>query len=253
MQIQNTIFYKDEWRWSKFQKYLMSSLNKYTCKEYKIPSEYTYKESTYGSKKDKKNVVLSTWAVHNERINFCRSVCISSPSYSVLNFLIIPNTLYNVPFFGVDFVSLPNYHLIVMDFQPSINVNIQFEKVLLNKLLSLKDEFHKKVPLAEKMSRQIEEFFSPGVVWSKLPKEELSDDLIQNTLYPSYEKYLNLYLKVLFSAKVITKELQSQIVKGQNNYLDYRKRNDPAKPMLKVLFGESFTDALIKNLLFKAK
>ena len=52
MQIQNTIFYKDEWRWSKFQKYLISSLNKYTCKEYKIPSEYTYKESTYGSKKN---------------------------------------------------------------------------------------------------------------------------------------------------------------------------------------------------------
>ena len=68
-------------------------------------------------KNQKKNVNLSTWGVtHKKRIQFARAVCINSPNYSVLNFLIIPNTIYNVPFFGVDFVSLPNSHLLVLDF-----------------------------------------------------------------------------------------------------------------------------------------
>ena len=59
------------------------------------------RDRTYGSKKSKKNVNLSTWGVtHKKRIQFARAVCINSPNYSVLNFLIIPNTIYNIPFFG---------------------------------------------------------------------------------------------------------------------------------------------------------
>ena len=119
MLIQDTIFYRPDWRWHNFLKYLTNNLSKYNCLEKIIPSEYSYKDSTYGSKKSKKNVNLFTWGVtHEKRIQFARAVCINSPNYSVLNFLIIPNTIYNVPFFGVDFVSLPNSHLLVLDFQP---------------------------------------------------------------------------------------------------------------------------------------
>ena len=114
MLIQNTIFYSQEWRWAKFIKFLISQLAKYHCLEYKIPSDFSYKESTYGSKKSKNNINLFTWgATHQKRINFARAVCINSPNYSVLNFLIIPNTSYNFPFLGVDFVSLPKSHLLL--------------------------------------------------------------------------------------------------------------------------------------------
>ena len=54
MLIQNTIFYSQEWRWAKFIKFLISQLDKYHCVEYKIPSDFSYKESSYGSKKSKK-------------------------------------------------------------------------------------------------------------------------------------------------------------------------------------------------------
>ena len=251
MRIEKTIFLKNEWRWSKFQKYIILKLDQYNFQEYKISSEYSYKESTYGSQKNNKNVTLLTWAGNNERINFCRSVCINSPSYCVYNFLIIPNSQYNVPFFGIDFVSLPNYHLIVLDFQPSLNVSKQFEKELLNELLSIKDEFHQRVPIAAKMSQQIEEFFSPAVIWSKLPKVEESEKLINNHLYPTFQKYLDLYLNILFRAKEVDLKFQKAIIDGQNHYLEYRKSKDPARPMLKVLFGEKFTESLINNLLFK--
>ena len=119
MLIQDTIFYMPDWIWHNFLKYITYNLTKYNCLEKIIPSEYSYKDSTYGSKKSKKNVNLSTWGVtHKKRIQLARAVCINSPNYSVLNFLIIPNTIYNVPFFGVDFVSLPNSHLLLLDFQP---------------------------------------------------------------------------------------------------------------------------------------
>tara|TARA_Y100001978_G_scaffold115579_1_gene102987 strand:+ start:280 stop:1041 length:762 start_codon:yes stop_codon:yes gene_type:complete len=251
MHIEKTIFLKDVWRWSKFQKYIIYKLDQYDFQEYKIPSYYSYKESTYGSRKNKEKAILCTWAGKNRRINFCRSVCINSSSYCVLNFLIIPKSKYNIPFLGIDFVSLPNYHLLVLDFQPSLHISKQFDKDLLQELLIFKDEFHQKVPKAAKMSEQIAQFFSPGVIWSKLPKEEISENLIKNILYPTFQKYLDLYLNILHRAEEVELKVQKELINGQINYLEYRKSKDPARPMLKVLFGETFTESLIKDLLFK--
>ena len=53
MRIEKTIFLNNEWRWSKFQKYIIYKLNQYDFQELKIPPEYSYRESTYGYKKIK--------------------------------------------------------------------------------------------------------------------------------------------------------------------------------------------------------
>jgi phycoerythrobilin:ferredoxin oxidoreductase len=251
MLIQDSIFYRTDWRWHHFLKYLINNLSKNNCLEKKIPSEYSSKESTYGSRKSKKNVNLFTWGVtHKKRIKFARAVCINSPNYSVLNFLIIPNTIYNIPFFGVDFVSLPNSHLLVLDFQPSLKIQNQYSDELLEKLIKLKTHCHLSLPLAEKMSADVSRFFSPGVIWSKLPKDERSDFLIANQLYNSFKEYLNLYLEILFESKEANLVVQEELINGQNNYLKYRKDNDPARPMLSSLFGKEFTESLIKEVLF---
>ena len=115
----------------------------------------------------------------------------------------------------------------------------------------MKDQFHQKVPMAAKMSEQIAQFFSPGVIWSKLPKDETSENLINNNLYQTFQKYVDLYLNVLFKAEEVDLEVQKELINGQIHYLEYRKSKDPARPMLKVLFGETFTESLINNFLFK--
>ncbi len=251
MLIQNTIFYCDQWRWAKFIKYLIIQLSKYQCVEYKIPSYLSYKESTYGSKVSKKNVNLFTWgATHQNRINFARAVCIDSPNYSVLNFLIIPNTKYNIPFLGVDFVSLPKSHLLVIDFQPSLKVENQFTNELLEQLGELKKNCHSSLPVAEKMSANVSRFFSPGLIWSRLPKQPYSDYLIENQLYNTFTEYVKLYLKTLFESEEVNLDLQQKLINGQNNYLNYRRDNDPARPMLSNLFGNDFTESLINKVLF---
>ena len=128
-----------------------------------------------------------------------------------------------------------------MDFQPSLHISKQFDKDLLKELLTIKDEFHQKVPMAAKMSEQIAQFFSQGVIWSKLPKDETSENLISKNLYHTFQKYLDLYLNILHRAKEVDLEVQKELIQGQINYLEYRKSKDPARPMLKVLFGEIFT------------
>ena len=100
------------------------------------------------------------------------------------------------------------------------------------------------------MSADVARFFSPGVIWSKLPKEERSDFLIANQLFTSFKEYLDLYLEILFESKEANMELQKELINGQNNYLKYRRDNDPARPMLSSLFGKEFTESLIKEVLF---
>ena len=251
MLIKNTIFYSEQWRWSNFIKFLISHLAKYQCVEHIIPSDFSYKESTYGSKKSNNNVNLFTWgATHQKRINFARAVCINSPNYSVLNFLIIPNTIYNFPFLGVDFVSLPKSYLLVLDFQPSLKVENQFNSELLEKLVKLKKSCHSSLPVAEKMSEDVLRFFSPGLIWSRLPKQKDSTYLIENQLYQTFKEYLKLYLKNLFESDEVSKSLQQELINGQNDYLNYRRDKDPARPMLSSLFGKDFTESLINKVLF---
>ena len=45
-------------------------------------------------------------------------------------------------------------------------------------------------------------------------------------------------------------EMQKELINGQKNYLNYRRDNDPARPMLSSLFGKEFTESLIKEVLF---
>ncbi len=253
MQIEETVFFQESWRWSPFLKYALDKLEKYNCSEYFIPSKYSYKESTFGSKKNKHNVSLLTWAVYHHRIKLARAVCINSPNYSVLNFLIIPNQIYNFPFLGVDFVTLPKMHLLVLDFQPSLKIEKQFDKKLLERLLTLRSNCHRKIPIAEEFSSQLSSFFSPGLIWSKLPKEDSSDFLISTQLFSSFKSYLDLYLEVLFQSNPVEVNLEREIINGQNAYLQFRKDNDPARPMLRSLFGDEFCESLINNVLFTIK
>jgi phycoerythrobilin:ferredoxin oxidoreductase len=100
------------------------------------------------------------------------------------------------------------------------------------------------------MSDDVARFFSPGLIWSKLPKEENSEYLIANQLYNSFTEYLKLYLEILFESNEVNAKLQTELRIGQNNYLKYRRDKDPARPMLSSLFGKEFTESLIQEVLF---
>ena len=54
MLIQDTIFYRPDWRWHNFLKYLINNLSKYNCSEKIIPSEYSLKIQLMVQKNQKK-------------------------------------------------------------------------------------------------------------------------------------------------------------------------------------------------------
>ena len=249
--LKNTIFYTKHWRWSNYLKYILSKSKEYELTEKVISPKYSYLEELYGSNKNKKIVNLFNWATTSERIMLSRALCINSPNYAVLNFLIIPEKIYNMPFFGLDFVSLPGYHLLVLDFQPSIRFERQFKKEWFDKLLQIKNNFYQKFPCKQEISQEFSSFFSPALIWMKLPKQKESDYLISNQLFDIFKEYLNLYFDILYKTTKVNEDLQSEITKGQKFYLEFRKDKDPARPMLKSLFGSDFTEALLTEILFK--
>jgi len=251
MILQNTVFDTNEWRWSKYLKYSLLKSKEYKLTEKALSPKFSYLESLYGSKKNQKIVNLFNWAAFSERILLARSLCINSPDYAVLNFLIIPESIFNMPFLGLDFVTLPGYHLLVLDFQPSIQLERQFKKEWLDKLLTIKNNFYHQFPFNQEMSQEFSKFFSPALIWMKLPKQTESDYLISNQLFDVFKEYLDLYFDVLYKTKKVDEDLKSEIVKGKNFYLKFRKDKDPARPMLKTLFGSDFTENLLSDILFK--
>ena len=251
MIVKNTVFNTNEWRWSKYLKYLLSKSKEYKLTEKEILPKFAYSESLYGSNKNKKIVTLFNRAAVSERIILSRALGISSPDYEVLNFLIIPETIYNMPFLGLDFVSLPGYHLLVLDFQPSIQLRSQFKKEWMDKLLQIKKIFYQQFPSKLEISQEFSRFFSPALIWLKLPKQTDSDYLISNQLFDVFKEYLNLYFDILYKTTKVNEDLKWEIAKGMNFYLTFRRDKDPARPMLKTLFGSDFTENLLSDILFK--
>ena len=54
MLLEDTIFYRPDWKWHNFLKYLVNNLIKYNCLEKKIPSEYSTKIHLTVQKNQKK-------------------------------------------------------------------------------------------------------------------------------------------------------------------------------------------------------
>ena len=82
-------------------------------------------------------------------------------------------------------------------------------------------------------------------------------DVIQGDIFVAFQEHLDTYLELLeqYTTTVDDDDNNIEIVSiaGDNNqpsYLDYRRNNDPAKPMLNALFGKEWTQSLLDDVLF---
>jgi hypothetical protein len=95
--------------------------------------------------------------------------------------------------------------------------------------------------------------------------------IVQSEVWEAFQDYVDLYIELMErvqqdidrgeptiateSAADEGKEvgnvaLAREAVKGQRDYLNFRKEKDPARPMLKGLYGEEWTERLIGDVLF---
>ena len=191
---------------------------------------------------------------------------ISSEGIQVLNFVVLPNDQTTLPVLGIDLVSLPgSKHLLLLDAQPMAQPNPhegQWESWFNEYVRDENNETEESLKYAwgGDFPEAVQKYVSKYALWTRL--QNLADsvgdegtatlspavDAIQGSLFDAFRAHLDTYLELLGN---YANDLEA--VEGENHqpsYLDYRRNNDPAKPMLNSLYGADWTQSLLDNVLF---
>ncbi|EJK48675.1 hypothetical protein THAOC_32507, partial [Thalassiosira oceanica] len=192
----------------------------------------------------------------------------------VLNFVLFPSTSIvdggspqGFPIFGADVVSLPgNKHLVALDFQPILKVGesaspqtllpkryIAFEE----RLRDLHTKYEKSLPWGGDIPPAAQRFFSPYALWTRLADEDAMET-VQSTVLDAFKDYIDVYHDLMKSVQAdvdsgrleFEDDRDNHVMEGQHDYLNYRRTNDPARPMLKRLYGDEWAEHVIQCILF---
>jgi hypothetical protein len=188
----------------------------------------------------------------------------------VLNLVVFPNS--DLPVWGADFVSLPgNKHLLLLDAQPmpkmvgSVGDDCDYSQHWEEWYQS--HDIAATFPWGGDLPEQVQPFVSKFALWSRLggggaPGTVNTPDavraMMEGPLYEAYCDHLDRYLHLVASSSSSGNDDQSSAsttarigdYHGQRDYIAYRLANDPARPMLKRLFGEEWTEQVLENVLF---
>jgi len=205
----------------------------------------------------------------------------------VLNFVMFPQTQIRdassganvgLPIFGADIVSLPgNKHLVALDFQPVLPINNEDESSaklfpeqyshLETKLLAIHAKYQKEsddetepfLAWGGDIPPQALRWFSPYALWTRL-SDENAIQTVSTTVWDAYREYVDLYFELMNAVQTdlddgkleigSSGEESNPVLSGQREYLQYRRINDPARPMLQRLYGKDWAEDLIDGVLF---
>ena len=239
------------WRWTYFLDKTINGFSIFQSSPYPIENDFLFRESFFGSSSNPKKVILETWGLKTEKIRQARCACLQAGEItSVMNLVISPFNNYDLPFFGADFVTLPNGHLIALDLQPALKDDLIHTKYVLEKLKSIHANWQSKLPSGGEIPSEAKQYFSPGFLWTRIPLGEDGDKLINQVIKPAFDEYLNYFLDLVTNAKRISPERSSNLLNGQKKYMRYRAEKDPARGMLRGFFGDAWAENYINNILF---
>ena len=240
-----------DWRWKYFLDRTAKSFSIFKPRPYPIQKDFLLRESTIGSRSNPKKVILETWGFKTKKIRQARSACLQIGKItSVMNLVISPFNYYDLPFFGADFVTLPNGHLIALDLQPAIRDDKIHTEYVWERLKSIHSIWQPNLPSGGQIPSEASKYFSPGFLWSRIPLGEEGDKLINQIIKPAFDEYLNFFLELVTNSKIISHERSLQILNGQKKYMRYRAEKDPARGMLTGFFGNVWTERYINYILF---
>jgi len=240
-----------QWRWSLFLDLTIKTLQDLHPLPYDIPNGFLEKEALVGSKDKGFNAKIITWACKIKYLKKVRAACVeASPCASVLNLLMMPDDDIDLPFFGVDLVTLPSAHLLALDLQPILKSDNEHTQKVWEKLIPIHDKWQRLLPKGSEIPLEAQKFFSPGFLWAKIPINKESDELIENIMYPAYKDYLSLYINLLDKPTKVSKERSEIFSQGYQSYINYRSTKDPARNMLTRFYGKDWTEKYIHDVLF---
>ena len=206
-------------------------------------SEVKYDESLKSN--FAKNVRIETRALRATKgpVRYARLALLEAPSApQVLNLVVFPDHTSDWPVWSCDFVSLPGgRHLLLLDAQP-MNGSDEYAENWRNwhQIQDIASRF----PWGGDMPEAVQQYVSKFALWTRFG-QDVADPIerIESHLIEAAREHLNLYVKLL--SQPTTKSTNQQ-----PKYIEYRLTNDPAKPMLKSLYGEEWTERVLKEVLF---
>ena len=242
------------WRWSYFLDVTIKKFSSFEPNPYPIKNDFLFRESFFGSKSNPKKVTLETWGLKTKKIRQARCACLQAGNItSIMNLVISPLHNYDLPFFGADFVTLPNGHLIALDLQPALKDDVVHTQYFLGKLKSIHSNWQSRLPSGGDIPLDARQYFSPAFLWSKIPLGIEGDKLISQIIKPAFDDYLNFFMDLVANSIRISPERSSRVLFGQKKYMRYRAEKDPARGMLRGFFGNIWTESYINNILFDLK
>ena len=241
----------ENWRWKPFLDIAIKKLSSFPLDSYQIPSDFLDRDTLLGSKMNPLLVRTSTWACKTEKIRQARAACVQAKDIaSVLNLIISPNVNFDLPFFGVDFVTLPAYHLLALDFQPVLQDDAKHTNNVWSRLMPLHEKWQSQLPSGGEIPSQAKKYFSPALLWTKIPIGVEGEKVISEIIKPAFFEYISLYFDLIVNAMEVSNERSLLLLSGQKDYMKYRADNDPARSMFNKFYGSEWTDQYIHQVLF---
>lgn len=189
-----------------------------------------------------------------------------------------------LPIFGADIVTLPgNKHLVALDFQPVLPLDEEDEEgksiyslfperysLFEDRLRTLHSKYQKSdndsiAPLLAwggDIPEKARRFFSPYALWTRLGDKDAMDT-VNTVVWEAFREYTDLYMELMsavqcdvdsgileFTHPSTTTINNNPVRRGQLDYLEYRRTNDPARPMLQRLYGNEWSESVIGDVLF---
>jgi phycoerythrobilin:ferredoxin oxidoreductase len=189
----------------------------------------------------------------------------------VLNFVIFPDLQYDLPIFGADLVTLPGGHLVVLDFQPVFTTPEYYSRYC-SELRAIYEKYSPRVPAGGAIPEAAQRFFSPFCLFCRYATEfQLSqrtsdgpvtsrdrpgclgrptDKQVETDVFEAFEECLQAYLSLVRSARKVPEAEREGVKDFHLKYSQYRAKNDPARGMLRRMYGEEWTEAYIHTFLF---
>lgn len=192
-----------------------------------------------------KNVHIETRALSAATgpVRYARLALLEAPSApQVLNLVVFPNQTSDWPVWSCDFVSLPGgRHLLLLDAQP-MNGSDEYAEHWRD--WHQTQEIALRFPWGGDMPEAVQQYVSKFALWTRFGEDVNNPvERIENHLTEAAREHLDIYVKLLSQST-------PKSVNQQSKYVEYRLANDPAKPMLKSLYGEEWTERVLKEVLF---
>jgi len=214
---------------------------------YPIPDGFERKEAAMGKGKRQATAWTQSYGYQTTKLRQIRAALVNGgPNIQVLNFVIFPHMNYDLPFLGLDLVTLPGGHLIAIDMQPLFQTD-EYKAKYAAPCTDIYEKHVKNLPWGGDFPEEAKAYFSPNFLWTR-PQE---DSVVQTHVFDAFKDYLNRYIDLVLAAEAETDaDKLKAIADRQMAYLQYRAEKDPARGMFTRMYGAEWTETYIHDFLF---